>query len=126
MDAGTWAALRERAVAERGRIEGELRRRDLAPRRRERLELVKGVALGQALPTIATWSGRSVVRSRYWLGRYAADGIAALSDAPRSGRPPKADAVYVAALEAALARAPREQALLFAAWTSARLSAYLA
>lgn len=126
MDARTWAALRKRAVAERDHIEAALRRRDLPPRLRERLELVKGVALGQDLPTIATWSGRSLVRIRYWLGRYAADGIAALSDAPRPGRPPKADAVYVAALEAALARAPREQELLFDAWTSARLSTYLA
>lgn len=125
MDGTALAALRERAVAERAVIETELRRRDLTPRLRERLEMVKGIALGQDLATITTWSGRSLVRIQHWLTRYAQHGIAALTDAPRSGRPPKADAAYVAALEAALASAPRDQALLFDVWTSDRLSAYL-
>jgi transposase len=126
MDEQAWVALRVRAEAERPLIEAELRRRDLAPRLRERLELVKGVALGHDLATLARWSGRSLVRMRYWLTRYAQDGVPALADAPRSGRPPKADPAYVAALEAALATAPREQGLLFDVWTSDRLSAYLA
>jgi transposase len=82
--------------------------------------------LGQDEATIAAWSGRSLVRIRHWLTRYAQDGIAALTDAPRAGRPPRADAAYMAALETALASAPREQGLLFDVWTSARLSAYLA
>lgn len=126
MDGVAMAALRERAEAERTLIETELRRRDLPPRLRERLEMVKGVALGQDATTIATWSGRSLSRIRHWLTRYAQDGIAALADAPRAGRPPQADAAYVVALEAALATAPRDQELLFDVWTSARLSAYLA
>jgi len=126
MDAAVEAALRERALREHAVIEAELRRRDLAPRVRERLELVKGIALGQELATIASWSGRSLVRIRYWLTRYTHDGVAARADAPRAGRPPKADAAYAAALELALATAPREQGLLFDVWTSGRLSAYLA
>jgi transposase len=118
--------VQERAQTERALIAAELRRRDLAPRRRERLEMVKGSALGQDEATIAAWSGRSRPRIRYWLDRYAREGIGALGDAPRSGRPPKADAAYLAALDAALATTPREQALLFDLWTSDRLSAYLA
>src|SRR5579884_968653 len=93
--------LGERAQAERSAIAAQLRRRDLPPRLRERLEMVQGVALGQAEATIAAWSGRSVVRIRYWLARYAQYGIAALADAPRTGRPPKANAAYRAALDAA-------------------------
>ena len=47
-------------TAERSaRIEAELRRRDLPPRVRERLEMVKGAALGQDAAEIARWAGRS-------------------------------------------------------------------
>lgn len=123
---GPMLSLQERAQAEQALIEAELRRRDLAPRLRERLELVKGVALGQDEATLAAWSGRSVARIRYWLGRYQQDGIGALADAPRSGRPSKVDTAYLSALDAALATAPRECDLLFDVWTSERLSAYLA
>src|SRR3954447_14643866 len=71
--------------ARRTEVARWLRRRDLAPRLRERLEMVKAVALGQDLPTIARWSGRTERTLRRWLGRYAAGGVAALADAPRRG-----------------------------------------
>jgi transposase len=48
-----------------------LRRRDLAPRLRERLEMVKAVGLGQTVPQIAQWSGRTERTVRHWLRRYA-------------------------------------------------------
>ncbi len=80
-------------------VEAALRRRDLAPRLRERLEMVKAAALGQDLAAIARWSGRSAGTVRRWLSRFAAGGVEALADAPRAGRD---------------------------VWTSARLSAYLA
>src|SRR5205823_6750168 len=73
--------------ARRTEVARWLRRRDLAPRLRERREMVKAVALGQDLPTIARWSGRTERTLRRWLGRYAAGGVAALADAPRRGRP---------------------------------------
>lgn len=125
MDGGM-LSLPERAQTERPLIEAELRRRDLTPRLRERLEMVKAVALGQNIATIAAWSGRSPGRIRHWLDRFLQDGTGGLSDAPRSGRPPKADAAYGAALETALVASPRELGLLFDAWNSPRLSAYLA
>jgi transposase len=112
--------------AQRTEADRWLRRRDLAPRLRERLEMVKAVALGQDLPTIARWSGRTERTLRRWLGRYVAGGVAALADAPRSGRPVAADAAYRQAAEAALGRSPRTLELPFDVWTSARLSAYLA
>jgi transposase len=123
---GRLSSLSERAQAERPLIEAALRRRDLAPWLRERLELVKGVALGQDEAELAAWSGRSVERIRYWLGRYQQEGIGALAAAPRAGRPPKADAPYLAALDAAVTSNPRTLGLLYDVWTSARLSAYLA
>jgi transposase len=63
---------------------------------------------------------------RRWLAAYQDGGIAALADAPRQGRPPKADAAYLAALEAAVETAPRTLGLPCDVWTSSRLSAYLA
>ena len=88
--------------------------------------MVKAVALGQDLPTIARWSGRTEPTVRHWLGRFAAGGVEALSDAPRAGRPARAAAGYRRAAEAALGTPPRALGLPFDVWTSARLSAYLA
>jgi transposase len=107
-------------------VEAALRRRDVAPRVRERLEMVKGVALGQSPAAVALWSRRGARTVERWLAAFAAGGIAALADAPRSGRPVRADATYLAALERAVDTPPRTLGLLFDAWTSPRLSAYLA
>jgi transposase len=116
-----------RAVREaRGAVDAALRRRDLAPRVRERLEMVKGVALGQPLAEVARWSGRGERTVARWLRAFAAGGVAVLADAPRSGRPVRADAAYIAALERSVEAPPRLLGLLFDAWTSPRLSAYLA
>jgi len=111
---------------QRAEVEALLRRRDLTPRFRERLEMVKGWAQGQHLTAIAHWSGRSPRRIRHWLARFQRGGVAVLADAPRAGRPPKADAPYLAALDEALAATPRTLGLQYDAWTAARLSAYLA
>ena len=43
----------------RDAVEAALWRRDLAPRVRERLEMVKAVALGYSLAEVARWSGRA-------------------------------------------------------------------
>jgi transposase len=102
-----------------------LRQRDLPPRQRERLEMVKAAWLGEAVATIARWSGRTPRTVRRWLRAFGAGGVAALAGAPIPGRPPKADAAYLAALETALETAPRALGLPFDVWTSARLSAYL-
>ena len=111
---------------QRAEVERLLRRRDLPPRVRERLEMVKAAALGQDLAAIATWSGRTVRTVKRWLRRYGAGGAAAVADAPRAGRPPRADAAYRQALERAVDTPPRAVGLPFDVWTSARLSAYLA
>lgn len=118
--------LEEVTAAQRVQMETMLRRRDLSPRLRERLEMVKARALGQDLPTIARWSGRTVRTVERWLRRFAEGGAGALADAPRAGRPPRADPTYRAALERAVETPPPTVGLPFDVWTSARLSAYLA
>jgi hypothetical protein len=45
---------------DRRTLQAQLHRRDLPPRVRERLEMVKAADLGADLPTIAAWSGRSI------------------------------------------------------------------
>ncbi len=111
---------------QRRTIDALLRRQDLPPRQRERLEMVKAVGLGQEIPAIAEWSGRTPRTVRHWLCRFEDGGPAALLDAPRSGRPAEADGAYLAALDAALATTPPALGLPYDVWTSARLSAYLA
>ena len=116
----------ELTEAQRREVEEALRRGDLAPRVRERLEMVKAVGLGDDLGRIARWSGRRARTIRRWVRAYARRGAAGLGDAARSGRPAQVDAAYLAALERAAEAPPRELGLPFDAWTSGRLSAYLA
>jgi transposase len=120
------ARVPEVTAAQRTAVETALRQRDRPPRLRERLEMVKAAALGQDLAAMANWSGRTPTTVRRWLTAYQDGGIAALADAPRQGRPAKADAAYLVALEAAVETAPRTLGLPFDVWTSGRLSAYLA
>ena len=125
MAASAWA-MPAVSDEQRGTVEALLRRRDLSPRQRERLEMVKAAALGHGLPEIARWSGRTVRTVRSWLGRFAEVGATGLADAPRPGRPVRADAAYLAALERAVETPPREVGLPFDVWTSPRLSEHLA
>jgi transposase len=118
-------SLPEVTAEQRATVEAALRRRDLAPRVRERLEMVKAAGLGQDLASIVRWSGRSPQTVRRWLRRFAVGGLAAVADAPRPGRPAVADAGYRRAAEAALEAGPRALGLPFDVWTSARLAAYL-
>jgi transposase len=111
---------------QRATVEAVLARRELAPRQRERLEMVKAAWLGEDVATIARWSGRTPRTVRRWLRAFRDGGGSALAGAPIPGRPPRADAAYLAALEAAMATAPRALDLPFDVWTSGRLSAYLA
>ena len=110
---------------QRAALEAALRGRDLAPRVRERLEMVKAVGLGQERASVARWSGRSPRTVRRWVGRFVPGGIPALADASRPGRPAVADDSSRPAAEAALEAGPRALGLPFHVWTSARLAAYL-
>jgi len=114
------------AAAQQAAVEALLRQRDLPPRQRERLEMVKAAGLGADVATIAAWSGRTPRTVRRWLAAFRAGGVAALAGAPIPGRPRKADDAYRAALDAAVDTPPRTLGLPFDVWTSRRLSAYLA
>jgi transposase len=111
---------------QRAAVEILLHQPTLNPRVRERLEMVKARSMGQEVAGIAAWSKRTVRTVGHWLGRYRAGGVAALADAPRSGRPAAADAAYRQALVAAVATSPRALGLGFDVWTSSRLATYVA
>ncbi len=111
--------------AQRATVEALLAQRELAPRLRERLEMVKAAWLGADVGSIAEWSGRTGRTVRRWLEAFRAGGVEALAGVPIPGRPPKADAAYLVALEAAVETAPRALGLPFDVWSSRRLSAYL-
>lgn len=115
----------ELTETQRSDVEDLLRRRDLTPRVRERLEMVKAAGLGYEVGPIKEWSGRQARTIRRWVRAYTKRGRAGLTDAARSGRPTQADAAYRAALERAVETLPRDLGLPFDGWTSARLSAYL-
>lgn len=63
---------------------------------------------------------------RRWLARYLAEGVEGLSDAPRSGVPPKATAAYRERLLEIARYRPRALNLPFSLWTAARLADQLA
>ena len=85
----------EQITAEqRQAVEQALQQRTLTPRVRERLEMVKAVALGQDLASVRAWSARAPRTIERWVGRFLTGGVAALADAPRSGRPARADTAY--------------------------------
>jgi len=113
------------ASEQQAAVETVLRQRDLSSRQRERLEMVKAAWLGADIAAIARWSGRTPRTVRRWLVAFRDGGAEALAGAPIPGRPPKADAAYLMALETALDTPPRTLGLPFDVWTSGRLSAYL-
>ena len=77
--------------------------------------------------TIARWSGRTPRTVRRWLAAFRDGGVAALAGAPIPGRPPKADAAYLAALEHGRGdAAARRWGCRSMSGPRRRLSAYLA
>ena len=113
------------APAQQAAVEALLAQRELPPRQRERLEMVKAAWLGADIAVIAQWSGRTPRTVRRWLRAFGTGELDALADAPIPGRPPKADAAYLAALAQAVETPPRGLGLPFDVWSSRRLSAYL-
>ncbi len=90
-----------------------------------RAQMVLLSADGRGVPEIAAFhrGGRDVVRT--WLHRYAAGGVAALADLPRSGRPPR-DRLARRIVDTQASQPPRCAGLIQSCWTVALLAAFLA
>jgi transposase len=75
------------------------RARTLAPRVRERLEMIRRSDLGWSPPRIATALGVHEQTVRKYVKAFRVGGFAALADRPRSGRPPAVTPADLAALD---------------------------
>lgn len=98
------------------------RERTLAPRLRERLEMVRLSDLGHTIPQIAQTLDHHEQTVRKYLKAFLADGFAALPDRPIPGRPPTIRRADLDALGQLLdAAAARGET-----WTTPRLRHWLA
>jgi transposase len=75
-------------VEQRAELNERARARAIAPRLRQRLEMVRLSDVGQTIPQIATTLGLHQQTVRKYLTAFGADGFAALPDKPVPGRPP--------------------------------------
>lgn len=93
---------------------------------RTRCDMILLSNQGLSPPKIAhrvRFSRETVVR---FIKRYNGEGIAGLSDKPRSGRPRRVTNEYLTQLAEAVEQAPRDLGLPFSNWTTANLAEYLA
>src|ERR687890_1586725 len=95
---GPPVCLRELTAEEASAVESLARSRTAAARRVERARIVWRATRGEMPPTIAETLGLSAETVRRRIRRFNAEGLAALEDLPRSGRP----ATYSADVRAAV------------------------
>ena len=115
--------------ADRARCAGgggsPLGQRELAPRQRARLEMVKAAWLGADIAAIAQWSGRTPRPVRRWLTTFRDGGVAALAGAPIPGRPRRPMPSLWRPWRRRWRRRRVSLGVPVDGWTSRRLSAYL-
>jgi transposase len=122
---GVPVCLRVLTSEERPAVEALARSRTAPARRVERARIVWRASRGETPPAIAAALGVDAETVRRRIRCFNADGLAALEDRPRSGRPPTYSAEAVAVVIAAALTSPRRLGLPFASWTLDRLAAYL-
>src|SRR5918993_974902 len=99
--------------------------RDVRVRTRAQMILL-AAEQGLVAAQIATIVRQDEETVRRWFARYLVEGIEGLSDAPRSGAPPKATPDYRERLLQVARCRPRALGLPFSLWTAARLADHLA
>jgi transposase len=122
---GPPVCLRALTAEERSAIETLARSRTAPARRVERARVVWRAGRGETPPAIAAALGLDAETVRRRIRRFNAEGLAALEDHHRSGRPATYSADAVAAVIAAALTSPRDLELPFASWTLDRLAAHL-
>ena len=99
--------------------------RDMRVRTRAQMVLL-AAERGMVAAEIAAVVRQGEETVRRWFARYLAEGVEGLSDAPRSGAPPKATAAYRERLLGVARCRPRALGLPFSLWNAARLADHLA
>ena len=107
---------------QRGELRQRARQHELAPRVRDRLEMVRLSDLGRTIPQLARDDlGRHEQTGRKYLTAFLADGFAALPDRPRPGRTPTVSAADLDAVVGLL----DEGAATGRTWTLPQLARWL-
>ena len=122
---GPPVCLRELTAEEASAVENLARSRKAAARRVERARIVWRASHGETPPSIAEVLGVSAETVRRRIRRFNAEGLAALEDHHRPGRPATYSPNEVAVVIATALTDPRRLGLPFASWTLDRLAAYL-
>jgi transposase len=122
---GVPVCLRALTIEEHAAVEALARSRTALARRVERARIVWRASRGETPPAIAAALGVDAETVRRRIRCFNPDGLAALEDRPRSGRPPTYSADAVAVVIATVLASPRRLGLPFASWTLDRLAAYL-
>ena len=91
------------------------------PEVRQRATAMRWLPLGYKPETVAQMLAVAASTIWNWHRRYRAAGLEGLTNRAKSGRPGKADAHYVNALERALDTDPRELGYAFSVWTINKL-----
>ncbi len=108
----------ELTPAERDDLRARTRAPGIAPRTRDRLEMIRLADAGWSVPRIAGHLGAHEPTVRAHVKAFLARGFAALPDRPRSGRPPTVTEEHLRALEARIDAGDRT-------WTTRQLVAWL-
>ncbi len=115
----------ERTAEEASAVDSLARSRTAAARRVERARLVWRAHQGETPPTRAETLGLSAETVRRRMRRFNTEGLAALEDHHRSGRPATFSPEQVATVVALALTAAQSRGLPFASWTLDRRAAYL-
>lgn len=96
------------------------------PEVRQRATAIRLLHLGHKPEAVAEMLAVGTSTIWTWHRRYRAEGLDGLANKPKSGRPAKADADYLAEVERAIDTDPRELGYAFSVWTINKLRQHLA
>src|SRR4029453_17327069 len=122
---GPPGCLRDLTAEEASAVKAVAHSRTAPTQRVERARMIWRASQGETPPHIAEHRGLSAETVRRRIRRFTAEGLAALEDHHRSGRPATYAADAVATVIATALTSPQRLDLPFAAWTLDRLAAYL-
>jgi putative transposase len=99
---------------------------DVRPEVRQRATAIRLLHLGHLPDTVAEMLAVTPGSIYNWHRRWKRAGLEGLANEPKSGRPSKANEVYIRLLEETLEKDPADLGLDFVVWTINRLRLYLA
>ena len=117
--------LRELMIEERAAVQTLAHARTAPAQMVQRAQIIWRASHGESASAIASRLGLDVETVRRRIHRFNAEGLDALKDRDRSGRPPTYTSEQTATVIATALTKPRTLGLPFAAWTLDRLAAYL-